>query len=291
MRREFINTGLGPIHAVVAGEGPPVLLLHGFPQTHVMWHPVAPALASRFMVVLADLPGYGDSAKPAGDPEHRLYAKRSTAAALVEVMDALGHDRFAVVGHDRGGRIAHRMALDHEERVDRLAVLDIVPTLTVFDRMSRELALAYWHWSFLAQPAPLPERMIGVDKAWFLDRMLSSIGTPRDVFAIEAVAEYARCFDDATVHAICEDYRAAATVDLDDDRADEAVGHRIACPTLALWGSRGPMHRIFDIAACWKERTDGPCTGVAVDAGHFLVEEAPEETMAHLLPFLEVVEV
>lgn len=269
------------IAVAVAGSGPPLLLLHGFPQTMAMWHRVAPMLAEHFTVVCADLRGYGDSGRPAAGDDHAGYGKRAMAQDQVEMMAALGFDRFAVAGHDRGARVARRMALDHPERVTGLAVLDIVPTAKVFATADQALATAYYHWFFLIQPDGLPERMIGADPKWWLNETLRRWAAPGFTFDPHALAEYERAFDDpATIHAQCEDYRAAATVDLQHDAAD--AGRKIGCPVLVLWGAKGAMHRIYDVLGTWKdEGTD--VRGVAVDSGHFLAEEAPEETARELL--------
>jgi haloacetate dehalogenase len=271
------------IHARIGGSGPPLLLLHGYPQTHVMWHQVAPALAERCTVVCPDLRGYGDSGKPASDPEHAVYSKRATAREMVEVMAALGFARFLVAGHDRGGRVAHRLALDHPERVERMAVLDIVPTRTVFRATDQAIATGYYHWFFLIQPYGLPERLIGADPIYYLRRKLGAWAA-LDNFAPEALAEYERCFSDpATIHASCEDYRAAAAIDLAHDEAD--LDRRIRCPLLVLWGGRGLMERHFDVLATWRDKAAGPVTGRALDCGHFLAEERPAETASELLAF------
>jgi haloacetate dehalogenase len=278
-----VATRATSIHARIGGAGPPLLLLHGYPQTHAMWHRVAPALAQRFTVVCADLRGYGDSGKPASDPEHAVYSKRASAEDMVEVMAALGFERFMLAGHDRGGRVAHRLALDHPERLERLAVLDIVPTRTVFRATDQAIATGYYHWFFLIQPYDLPERLIGADPVYYLRRKLGAWAA-LDGFAPEALAEYERCFSDpAVIHASCEDYRAAASLDLAHDEAD--LDHRIQCPLLVLWGGRGLMERHFDVLATWREKAAGPVTGRALDCGHFLAEERPEETGSQLLAF------
>ena len=267
-----------------AGQGPPLLLLHGYPQTQVMWHRIAPALAERFTVVLTDLRGYGDSAKPPGGEHHEAYSKRAMARDQVEVMAAFGFDRFAVVGHDRGARVAHRMALDHAKRITKLAVLDIAPTLTMYERTDMAFARAYYHWFFLIQPFDLPERLIGADPDYYLEKKLGKWSSNDGCFDEAALAEYKRCFrDPATIHATCEDYRAAASIDLDHDRAD--LDRKIACPVLALWGAEGVIERSYDVLEVWRERA-GEVTGKALPCGHFLAEEAPEETLAELLNFL-----
>jgi haloacetate dehalogenase len=273
------------IHAVVGGQGPPVLLLHGYPQTHACWHRIAPALAARFTVVCADLRGYGDSGRPPSDPQHRAYSKRAMAEDQVEAMAQLGFERFAVVGHDRGGRVAYRLALDRPERVTRLAVLDIVPTLETWARMDRRGALASYHWLFLAQPADLPERLIGADPHYFLRWTLGSWAERHDAFDARALAEYQRAFETpAVIHATCEDYRAGATADLEDDAADRDL-RRIGCPVLVLWGARRPSSRDWDPIAIWRDWASD-VRGQAIRCGHFLPEEAPAETLAALEPFL-----
>lgn len=284
--RRRVSTGGAGINLVVGGGGPALLLLHGFPQSHVIWHRMAPALAERFTVVAPDLRGYGDSERVASAPDHAPYSKRAMARDQVEAMAALGFERFQVVGHDRGARVAHRMALDHPERVQRVALLDIVPTLRLFESVDQRLATAYWHWFFLIQPAPLPEHMIGRDPEFFLRRMLSSWGGDAGFVAPEAFAEYLRALrDPAALHAMCEDYRAAAGVDLEHDRASRAAGERVRCPLLALWGKRGAMEGLYDVAQAWREAADD-ARGHALDCGHFLPEEAPRQTLAALREFL-----
>ena len=265
------------------GDGPPLLLLHGYPQTHVMWHKIAPQLARDYTVVLPDLRGYGDSEKPRGDPGHVRYSKRAMAQDQVEVMAALGFDRFALVGHDRGARVAHRLALDYADRVSRIAVLDIVPTLEVFDTTDQALATAYFHWFFLIQPDGFPEHMIGADPEYYLDTRWARWGADPKAFTRAAKAEYLRCFrDPRCIHATCEDYRAGASIDLEHDRADP---RKIGVPLLALWGSRGFVARRYDVLECWRRRAED-VSGRALDCGHFLPEEAPEETLAELRAFL-----
>jgi haloacetate dehalogenase len=276
------------VRARVGGAGPPVLLLHGYPQTHAMWHRVAPRLAERFTVVAADLRGYGDSGKPPGAPDdHAAYSKRAMAADVADAMASLGFDAFHVVGHDRGGRVGHRLALDHPDRVRTLAVLDISPTLAMYEGTTMEFARAYYHWFFLVQPAPLPERLVGADPEFFLREKLRGWSQGRWPFDDDAVAEYLRCFrDPATIHASCEDYRAAATVDLEHDRADREAGRRVRCPLLALWGERGTVHRLFRPLEDWRAASDAAVEGGPLAAGHYLPEEVPEAVLSRLLPFL-----
>jgi haloacetate dehalogenase len=268
------------------GGGPPVLLLHGYPQTLAMWHRVAPALAERFTVVLADLRGYGDSDKPPSTPDHAPYSKRAMAADQLGLMHALGFERFAVVGHDRGGRVAHRMALDAPGAVTRLAVLDISPTLAMYEQTGMEFARAYYHWFFLVQAEPLPERLIGADPEWFLREKLRRSSQGRWPFDDRAVADYLRCFGPGTIHASCEDYRAAAAIDLEHDRADREAGRRIRCPLLALWGDRGTVNRLFRPLEDWRRASAATVAGRPLASGHYLPEEVPGEVLAELLPFL-----
>jgi haloacetate dehalogenase len=283
--RERIQTSETEIELVRWGEGPPVLLLHGYPQTHAMWHLLAPRLAEDFTVVAADLRGYGDSSKPFGEEDHSTYSKRAMAGDQAAVMESLGLDSFAVVGHDRGGRVAHRMALDYPDRVTKLAVLDIVPTRHIFETVGKELATAYYHWFFYIQPYDLPETLIGGNPSYYLRKKLGGWGTSLETFTQEALAEYERCFDTATIHASCEDYRAAASIDLTHDGKDQDEGHKVECPLLALWGGRGVMERLYDVEAVWREyATD--VRGKPLDAGHFLAEERPRETMLELKEFL-----
>jgi len=279
-----IETSGTTINARIAGDGPPVLLLHGYPQTHLIWHAVAPRLAETHTVVATDLRGYGDSGRPASDETHAAYSKRAMAADQVEVMQALGFERFAVVGHDRGARVAHRMARDHGGQVERLAVLDIAPTAHMYQATDKAFATAYYHWFFLIQPHPLPERMIGADPAFYLDWILDGWCKTPGAIAPEARADYLRCFaDPAAIHASCEDYRAAATIDLEHDAADG--GEKIAMPLLALWGRDGVVARSCDVLATWRA-VAADVTGHAVPGGHFVPEEAPAETLAALAAFL-----
>jgi len=284
--RERIESPDAEIALVRGGSGPPVLLLHGYPQTHAMWHLVAPVLAEEFAVVATDLRGYGDSSKPFGDEDHSTYSKRAMAGDQATVMESLGFDSFAVVGHDRGARVGHRMALEYPERVSKLAVLDIVPTRHVFATVGKDLATAYYHWFFFIQPYDLPETLIGADPRYYLRKKLGGWGTPLEIFAPEALAEYERCFDDATIHASCEDYRAAASIDLVHDEADRNEARKVECPLLALWGGRGVMEKIYDVESVWREYAND-VKGNPLDAGHFLAEERPEETAQELRNFLQ----
>jgi haloacetate dehalogenase len=274
------------IAGVRGGAGPALLLLHGHPQTHAIWHRVAAALAERFTVVAVDLRGYGDSSKPAGSADHAEYSKRTMAGDQIALMRSLGFKEFSVVGHDRGGRVGHRLVVDHPGAVRRLAVLDIAPTLAMYEQTTMEFARAYWHWFFLIQPAPLPERLIGADPDFYLDWFLRNRTRDCSPFDAGALAEYQRCFrDPATIHGMCEDYRAAATIDLEHDRADRAAGRRITCPLLALWGANGVVSRCFDPLAEWW-RVAGQVSGRALPCGHYIPEEVPEELLRELLAFL-----
>jgi haloacetate dehalogenase len=274
----MIDTGEAIIRVRHGGSGPPLLLLHGHPQTHVMWHKVAPHLAEDFTVVCADLRGYGDSSKPTTTPDHEPYSKRAMARDQVEVMRQLGFEQFFLAGHDRGGRCAYRLALDHPERVLKLAVLDIIPTGEAFRRADMTFGLGFWHWFFLAQPYPLPEQLIGAnpDNYYFC--------TSRERFAPEAFEDYLRCVHNPdTIHAMCEDYRAGATLDFVFDEVDRGK-RRIACPVLALWSRQGELEAWYDVLAIWRDWAD-EVQGRALDCGHFLAEEAPDETSAELRSF------
>ena len=273
------------IALAIGGSGPPLLLLHGYPQTHFMWHKVAARLAEHFTVVASDLRGYGDSGHPGDGEGHYGYSKRATAHDQVRMMEALGFARFRLAGHDRGGRVAHRLALDHPAAVERLCVLDIVPTRTVFRATDQALATAYFHWFFLIQEAPFPETLIGHDPEFYLDSLMRRWGGARAAFSDQAFAEYLRCFSrPETIHATCEDYRAGASIDLEHDEAD--LERRIACPMLVLWGAKGKLDRTFDVVAEWRARA-GDVRGEALPCGHFLAEEAPDETLAAMLAFFD----
>lgn len=274
------------IHALMAGTGPALLLLHGHPQTHAIWHKVAPTLARQFTVVVADLRGYGDRGKPPGEPDHANYAKRRMALDQVRLMQALGLPTFAVIGHDRGGRVAARMALDHPDVVSRLVTLDVAPTLAMYQQTSFEFARAYWHWFFLVRPSPFPETLIRADPDLYLKQTMGARSAGLKPFAPEAYAAYLRCLSDpATAHGICEDYRASVGIDLEHDQADLAAGKQIQCPFLALWGRDGVIERCFDPLAEWRRWNPG-VKGMALPCGHYIPEEAPEVLLDHVLAFL-----
>ena len=274
------DTGGCEIAAVVGGSGPPLLLVHGYPQTHVMWHLVAPSLAERFTVVAPDLRGYGASDKPSAGADYVGYAKRTMAADLVEVMSQLGHERFAVVGHDRGARVSYRMALDHPDRVTKLVTLDIVPTLDTFEAAAGRGARALWHWYFLAKPSPLPERMIAAERRLFLETVLDDWAGDGAAITDEAFAEYLDAWTDETIRATCDDYRAGARIDCVHDAADRDDAKTIDCPMLALWGGKDR-----DLLPVWR-RWASDVTGHGIDCGHFMAEEAPDDVLAAIVPFL-----
>jgi len=284
-----LDTARGTVFARVGGDGPALLLLHGYPQTHLMWHAAAALLAERFTVVAADLPGYGASFRPAPAPDHVPHSKRALADDLVEAMAALGHERFAVAGHDRGGRVAYRMALDHPAKVAAVAALDVVPTGEVWARADARLALLYWHWGFLAQPAPLPERLIAADPGAFFDFHVRRLGLggAADRYPDELMTAYRRLLDDrGTVEAICEDYRAGATIDRQHDDADRDQ-RRIECPALVLWSARGALPRLYDdVLEVWQPWARD-VTGRGLDASHFLVEDEPGTVARELTAFLD----
>ena len=271
------------LRVAMGGEGPPLLLLHGHPQTHVTWRKVAPALAQRFRVIAPDLRGYGDSGKPTSGPDHAAYSKRAMALDQVMLMRQLGYTRFAVAGHDRGGRVAHRLALDHPDAISRIAVMDIAPTATMYALTDKEFATRYFWWFFLIQPEPLPERLIAADPEFFLRTHIDAQVKTPGATEPAAFAEYLRCYmDPATRHAICEDYRAAATIDLQHDEQDK--DKRVQAPLLALWGANGTVGKLYDVLATWREKAVN-VQGRAFECGHTLQEEMPEETIDVLLDF------
>ena len=268
------------------GKGPPLLLLHGHPQTHAIWHKVAPALQERFTMVACDLRGYGDSSKPPGAADHANYSKRVMAADMLAVMRALGFDAFRIMAHDRGARVAHRLMLDHPQAVERAVLLDIAPTLAMYEGTSEAFARAYWHWFFLIQPAPLPERLIEADPGAYLRDVMGRRSAGLAPFDPRALAEYARCLAlPGTAHGICEDYRAAAGIDLEHDRADRDAGRQVKTPLLALWGVQGVVQRCFDPLREWR-KVAAQVEGEALDCGHYIPEEAPQALLERALPFL-----
>jgi haloacetate dehalogenase len=279
--RQMTTSGT-TINFVKGGDGPPLLLLHGYPQMHVMWHKIAPRLAQDFTVVAADLRGYGDSGKPAGDPQHLNYSKRVMAQDMAEVMQQLGYESFLLVGHDRGARVSHRLTKDHPQRVRRLALLDIIPTRKMFQIVNKEMATNTFHWFFLIQPYDFPERLIGAAADYFIRSRFDRVKDPQ-VFPPEAVAEYARCFTPSAIHGMCEDYRAGASIDLVHDEAD--FDQKVTCPLLVLWSATGYVGRTQDVLGVWRDyATD--VRGQSLPCGHYLAEEMPDETYAVLRDYL-----
>lgn len=278
----MINTGEVTLRVRHGGDGPPLLLLHGHPRTHVMWHKIAPMLATEFTVIAPDLRGYGQSSKPPTTPNHEPYSKRAMARDQIALMQQLGFTQFFVVGHDRGGRVAYRLTLDYPDHVLKLAVLDILPTLEHWERADKTFMKGWWHWAFLAQPYDLPERMIGADPDYFYWRRHGQ--TIPDFIDPEAFEDYRLAFTNPqTIHAMCEDYRAGATIDIEIDKADRAV-KRIGCPLLALWSRQNDLEKWYDVVGIWREWAD-TVQGKSIDCGHHLAEEAPEETYQALRDF------
>ncbi len=275
------------IHGVVGGSGPPVLLLHGNPLTHVHWHLVAPRLAERFTVVATDLRGYGDSSKPAGLPDHSSYSFRRMAEDQLEVMAHLGFERFSVAGHDRGARTAYRMALDHPERVLRFASIDIVPTHHALTHITREWALNSYHWFFMAQPYDIPEKLLEGKERYYIDKKLTKMGIGKGGFTPETLAEYARCCTPENLHAVCEDYRAGATIDFEMDKADFEAGRRIGCPTLVIWGEQSHTEKMFDPREAWPTYAANIVRFCPLRCGHYPAEQVPDELSTELLTFFK----
>lgn len=268
------------------GRGPPLLLLHGHPQTHAMWHRVARDLSRHFSLVLADLRGYGDSSKPAGLPDHSNYSRRTMASDMVQVMERLGHHHFSILAHDRGARVAHRLALDHPARVTRMVLLDIAPTLAMYRQTSEAFARAYWHWFFLIQPAPMPERLIEADPEAYVREKMNRKPAGLAIFDPRALSEYIRCAAlPGSAHGVCEDYRASASIDLQHDESSLAAGERIQSPLLVLWGADGAIERCFKPLECWSQ-VASDLRGEALPCGHYVAEEAPQAMLDKALPFL-----
>lgn len=278
----------GTLRLRTAGTGPPLLLLHGNPQTHAMWHATAPALARTHTVVCPDLRGYGASFKPAPTPDHAPYAKAAMARDMAELMTALGHDRFDVVAHDRGARVAHRLAIDNPTRVTRLAVLDIVPTIEHFERTDMAFALGYYHWFWFAQPHPFPEDLINAAPTTWFNAHTSREPKPPGFFHPEALQDYmAAAHDPHMIAGMCEDYRAAATIDLQHDRTSRTEGRRVQCPMLVLWGAQGRIGGWYDPLDLWRQYCDADVTGHPIESGHYLAEEAPDQVLSAVQPFLQ----
>lgn len=287
VRRMEVSPGV-ELNYRIGGSGPVLLLLHGHPQTHVMWHRVAPQLAKAYTLVIPDLRGYGDSSRPQPGDRSSNYSKRVMARDLISLMDSLGFERFFIGAHDRGARVAHRLALDHSARVKKLLLLDIAPTLDMYAQTNRAFATAYWHWFLFIQPAPLPESMIQADPEAFIKRYMGARHAGLEVFDPQALAEYQRCYalpDNAM--AVCSDYRASADIDLEHDRADRAAGRHLSMPLRVLWGRHGAVGRCFDVLELWRKVSDSEVSGFDVDCGHYLAEEAPELIHAQMLEFFD----
>ncbi len=284
LEKQYINVAENINIAVCTkGDGPPLLLLHGYPQTGYIWHKIAPLLIKDFTVIVADLRGYGDSDKPPTSADHAVYSKRAMAADMIAVMAALGHQQFFVAGHDRGGRVAHRLARDYPQAVERLAVLDIAPTAMMYDTTDMQFATNYYHWFFLIQPAPFPETLIGHDPKFFLESKMRHWGKDRSAITEDAFDDYLRCFSNPdTIHASCEDYRASASIDLEHDAAD--AGQKLDIPLLVLWGATAMVGNKYDMLAAWRE-VAVDVSGFFVPGGHYLPEESPDETYQALLDF------
>ena len=280
---EMIETSGTTIHVLRKGAGPPLLLLHGYPETHVTWHKVAPRLAEHFSVYVPDLRGYGDSGKPQDGERHENYSFRAMAQDQVDVMRHYGHERFLVAAHDRGARVAHRLCLDHPKSVKKVCLMDIAPTLTMYRGTNQEFATKYVWWFFLIQPAPLPEHLIGLDPGFYLGEIFRGLNKTPGAIAPDTMNEYVRGFSNvAAIHASCEDFRAAADIDLEMDKADDEAGKKIECPLHVLWGAKGTVGSLWDVLAAWRERCAASVTGKALDCGHFLAEESPQDVVTAL---------
>jgi haloacetate dehalogenase len=283
---ESVKTSGTTIYVLRKGTGRPLLLLHGYPETHLTWHKVAPRLAEQFSVIVPDLRGYGDSGKPPGGERHENYSFRAMAQDQIDIMRGYGHDAFLVAAHDRGARVAHRLCLDHPESVAKVCLMDIAPTLTMYQGTNQEFATEYMWWFFLIQPAPLPEHMIGLDPQFFLQRVFAGLNKTPGAIAPEVMNEYVRAFSNAaTIHSTSEDFRAAAGIDLDMDKADDKAGRKIECPVHALWGARGTIGSEWDVLDTWREKSATSVTGKALDCGHFLQEESPQDVLTEVHRF------
>ena len=281
-----LDVGGLTIHGVRGGTGPPLLLLHGYPQTHVMWHKIASRLAGSFTVVASDLRGYGDSSKPRGGDGHENYTFRTMASDQRELMQNLGFKTFHVAGHDRGARTAHRLALDNPSVVKNLILMDIIPTLNLYETADQRMATGYYHWYFLIQPYDFPEHLISEDPEYYLRKTMGN-WSAKNTFSDDAMSEYIRCFSKPeTIHASCEDYRAAASVDLEHDRTDRKSGRKIECPTLILWGTKGLIAKSYNVMEVWRDKVKTTLTGRGIPSGHFLPEEAPDHTYSAMMEFL-----
>lgn len=283
-KRQFRQNSI-EINYRIAGSGPPLLLLHGYPQTHVIWHKIAPSLSKNFTVIASDLRGYGDSSKPPSDPKHKAYSKREMARDQVMLMKSLGYDNFHLVGHDRGGRVGHRMALDYPETLLKMIVLDIAPTLTMYETTDLEFAKAYYHWFFLIQPFDLPEQLISSKPIAYLKKKFGQWGRDNSAFTSEAMDEYIRCFTPETIHSSCEDYRASASIDLEHDRESLSSEQKILCPVLCLWGEKGFVGQKYKVVEEWMKWAED-VVGHGLPCGHYLPEEAPELTLKSILEFI-----
>jgi haloacetate dehalogenase len=283
---ESVETGGTTIHVLRKGTGRPLLLLHGYPETHLTWHKITPQLAEYFSVVVPDLRGYGQSGRPEGGERHENYSFRTMAQDQVDVMRHYGHERFMVVAHDRGARVTHRLCLDHPERVEKACLMDIAPTVTMYEGTNQEFATRYMWWFFLIQAYPLPEHLIGLDPAFYLQKIFAGLNKTPGAISPDEMKEYVRAFSDpATIHSTCEDFRAAADIDLEMDKADDAAGRKIQCPLHVLWGGRGTIGAMWDVLATWRAKSASSVTGRALDCGHFLQEERPHDVMAELVRF------
>ena len=283
---ETVKTSGAEIHVLRKGAGRPLLLLHGYPETHLTWHKVAPQLAEQFSVILPDLRGYGESGKPQGGKRHENYSFRAMAQDQVDVMLHYGHERFLVAAHDRGARVAHRLCLDHPERVEKACLMDIAPTLTMYRGTNQAFATDYIWWFFLIQPFPVPEHLIGHDAKFFLHQMFGGLNKTPGAIAPDVMNEYERAFSNPdAIHSTCEDFRAAADIDLEMDKADDEAGKKIQCPLRVLWGGKNVIGSLWDVLATWREKCAAPVTGRALDCGHFLQEERPQELLAELHQF------